>query len=218
MTLCCPTEVADVAALEPAEAPALAPARQPAGPPGEADCGEVPPRRAPGWALGKLHGAGQQAGGEGGWEGSAQASHAQERTCRAQTCPAFCLVPPSQVGGRGELLPALKLQPGTHVGLSQERSPGRRRGGGGLGLPGCLGGEGAGGGARPSLGGAELRRTPNQGGPPGWSDGGSRGGLRAGTMEPAGICLVRVVWAGTEVQVGRHRAERGLAGWERVWA
>lgn len=157
----------------------------------------MPPCRAPGWAPGELHGVGEQAGGEGGWEGSAQGSHAQEWTRRAQTCPAFCLVPPSQVRGQGELPLALKLQPRTHVDLSQERLPGRRPGRRRTRATRVTGGqEGAYG---PALGGAELRRTPNKGGPPG-----SRGGLRAGTMELAGICPGRVVWTGTKVEVGRQ--------------
>lgn len=136
-------------------------------------------------------------GGKGGREGSAQGSHAQERTRQAQTCPAFCLVPPSQVRGQGELPLAPKLQPRTHVDLSQERLPGRRPGRRRTRATRVT--RGTGGGIRPSLGGAELRRTLNKGGPPG-----SRGGLRMGTTELAGICPGRVVWAGTKVEVGRQ--------------
>ena len=82
---------------------------------------------------------------------------------------------------------------GPQPGEAPGRRPGRRR----TRATRVTGGqEGAYG---PALGGAELRRTPNKGGPPG-----SRGGLRAGTMELAGICPGRVVWTGTKVEVGRQ--------------
>lgn len=93
---------------------------------------------------------------------------------------------PKPGGRRGEPPLTPKLQPRTHVDLE---APGEAEDKGHQDA-----GEGTGGGTWPSLGGgAQLRRTPNQGGPPGRSDGGSQGGLRAGVTEPAGIRPGRVV-------------------------